>query len=109
MPDHGETGAVPPATRRVAVLGLAAVALLFLVSGLAEAAGATGGLETPLVLLLVVAVLSLLSSWLQAILLVTRDRLLLKRQRSDWIVALVLLGPFAGCVFILWYARRTAS
>lgn len=71
--------------------------------------GGPGSYETPLVVLLVVAALALLYSWLQAVLLITRDRLLLKRHRSDWIFALVLPGPFAGCVFILWYARRTAS
>jgi hypothetical protein len=106
-----ETDVVPPTTRRVAWLSLAAVAFLFLVSAVATIRGTEGGLgryETPLVVLLVVAALALLYSWLQALLLVTRDRLLLKRQRSDWIVALALAGPLAGAVFILWYARRTA-
>jgi hypothetical protein len=51
---------------------------------------------------------ALLYVWVQAFVLLTRDRLLLKRHRTEWIAALALGGPFAGAVFVFWYARRTA-
>jgi hypothetical protein len=115
-----EQAAVPPmeplvvarSTRLVASTGLGIPALLWIVQLVGLLTGTLAFLEhyaAPFAVLGgAIAVLALLCSWFNAIVLITRDRLLLRRTRAEWIVALILGGPFAGAVFIVWYARRTA-
>lgn len=63
----------------------------------------------PLLQLLVVVIMAaMVYSWYHAIILAARSTLLLERQRKNWMLAFAFLGPAAGTVFVLWYARRTA-
>jgi hypothetical protein len=106
-----QAGIVPPATRRAALLGLGILVFLILLDIVASVTGTTSLLDRSpalFVVLIGVMFLALLYVWIQAFVLLTRDRLLLKRRRTEWIVALALGGPFAGAVFVFWYARRTA-
>lgn len=106
-----QTGGVPPATPRAAFLGLGSFVSLILADGVASLTGTTSLLDrSPALFVVLIAVMfpALLYVWIQAFVLLTRDRQLLKRHRTEWIVALALGGPFAGGVFVFWYARRTA-
>ena len=103
---------VPPLTLRIASIGAGASVLFALLSLVALLPGGVMTLERislPLQFLVIVAVAAMIWSGIQAIVLLTRDRQLLKRHRTSWIFAVALGGPVAGTVFVLWYARRTAD
>lgn len=103
---------VSPRTVRIAWFGAAGIVLLNLFYLLVLVPLGIYRVESdshPLLQLFGVLIMAaMVYSWYQAIMLAARSTLLLERQRKNWMLAFAFLGPAAGTVFVLWYARRTA-
>ena len=96
----------------LAIAGYAGIAT-FLVLGFAAAAfpGLRAFLESrePVVSAALVLVFAdLLVVWIAAVWMLSRERELPERIRTQWIFALALLCLFAGPAFVLWRRRREA-